>query len=72
MGGRVMYSPYMLLQKKGPEGWDCFGYIVNEFHRQLVCGEVYSRIPGKNEETLAMISVYMFGKPATRLEALIS
>ena len=46
-----------------------FDNKLNEFHRQLVCGEVYSRIPGKNEETLAMISVYMFGNPAAKLEA---
>ncbi|HFI0853323.1 TPA: hypothetical protein ACGOYQ_001123 [Streptococcus suis] len=40
-----------------------------EFHRQLVCGEVYSRLPGKNEETLAMISVYKFGNPKAKIEA---
>ena len=48
-----------------------FDNKLNGFHRQLVCGEVYSRIPGKNEETLAMISVYMFGNPAAKLEAKI-
>ena len=48
-----------------------FDNKLNEFHRQLVCGEVYSRIPGKNEETLAMISVYRFGNPAAKLEAQI-
>ena len=48
-----------------------FDNKLNEFHRQLVCGEVYSRIPGKNEETLAMISVYRFGNTETKLEAQI-
>ena len=48
-----------------------FDNKLNEFHRQLVCGEVYSRIPGKNEETLAMISVYRFGNPVAKLEAQI-
>ena len=48
-----------------------FDNKLNEFHRQLVCGEVYSRIPGKNEETLAMISVYRFCNPAAKLEAKI-
>ena len=46
-----------------------FDNKLNEFHRQLVCGEVYSRIPGKKEEILAMISVYMFGNPEAKLEA---
>ena len=48
-----------------------FDNKLNEFHRQLVCGEVYSRIPGKNEETLAMISVYRFGNTVAKLEAKI-
>ena len=48
-----------------------FDNKLNEFHRQLVCWEVYSRIPGKNEETLAMISVYRFGNPVAKLEAQI-
>ena len=46
-----------------------FDNKLNEFHRQLVCVELYSRIPGKNEQTLAMISVYMFSNPAAKLEA---
>ena len=46
-----------------------FDNKLNEFHRQLVCGEVYSRIPGKNEETLAMISLYHHGAPWAKLEA---
>ena len=46
-----------------------FDNKLNEFHRQLVCWEVYSRIPGKNEETLAMISVYHHGAPWAKLEA---
>ena len=46
-----------------------FDNKLNEFHRQLVCGEVYSRLPGKNEETLAMISLYRHGAPWAKLEA---
>ena len=46
-----------------------FDNKLNEFHRQLVCGEVYSRIQGKNEETLAMISLYHHGAPLAKLEA---
>ena len=42
---------------------------LNNFHSQLVCWEVYSRIPGKNEETLAMISLYHHGAPLAKLEA---
>ena len=48
-----------------------FDNKLNEFHRQLVCGEVYSRIPGKNEEILAVISVYRFGNTVAKLEAQI-
>ena len=48
-----------------------FDNKLNEFHRQLVCGEVYSRITGKNEETLAMISLYHHGEPWAKLEAQI-
>ncbi|MDW8753415.1 hypothetical protein Q7W46_04610 [Streptococcus suis] len=40
-----------------------------EFRRQLISGAIYSRIPGKNEETLAMISVYRFGAPLAKIEA---
>ena len=46
-----------------------FDNKLNEFHRQLVCVEVYSHIPGKNEETLAMISLYHHGAPLAKLEA---
>ncbi|CYU27914.1 hypothetical protein [Streptococcus suis] len=40
-----------------------------EFRRQLISGAIYSRLPGKNEETLAMISVYRFGAPLAKIEA---
>ena len=46
-----------------------FDNKLNEFHRQLVCVEVYRRIPGKNEETLAVISLYHHGAPWAKLEA---
>ena len=46
-----------------------FDNKLNEFHRQLVCGDVYSRIPGKKEETLAVISLYHHGAPWAKLEA---
>ena len=46
-----------------------FDNKLNEFHRQLVSGEVYSRIPGKKEETLAVISLYHHGAPLAKLEA---
>ena len=51
--------------------WIIIGFDnkLNEFHRQLVCGEVYSRIQGKNEETLAMISLYRHGAPWAKIEA---
>ncbi|MGV3027891.1 hypothetical protein ACEF00_03935 [Streptococcus hyovaginalis] len=42
---------------------------LDEFHRQLIFGTVYSRLPGKKEETLAMISVYRYGVPLAKLEA---
>lgn len=35
----------------------------------LISGDVYSRLPGKNEETLAMISLYRHGAPWAKLEA---
>lgn len=40
---------------------------LEEFRRQLISGAIYSRLPGKNEETLAMISLYRFGAPNARL-----
>lgn len=42
---------------------------LNEFRQLLISGELYSTIPGKNEETLAMISVYRFGKSRMKREA---
>ncbi|MGQ7527228.1 hypothetical protein ACTGZP_04410 [Streptococcus suis] len=42
---------------------------LNEFRIQLISGAIYSRLPGKNEETLAMISVYRYGVPLEKLEA---
>ncbi|HEM6498907.1 TPA: hypothetical protein U2E07_000940 [Streptococcus suis] len=42
---------------------------LDEFRRQLIFGTIYSRLPGKNEETLAMISVYRYGVPLAKLEA---
>lgn len=36
----------------------------------MIAGELYSNIPGKNEETLAMISVYRFGESRAKREAL--
>lgn len=42
---------------------------LDEFRKQLISGAVYSRLPGKNEETLAMISLYRFGAPLAKLKA---
>ena len=42
---------------------------LNEFRQLLIAGELYSNIPGKNEETLAMISVYRFGESRAKREA---
>lgn len=42
---------------------------LDEFRRQFIFGDIYSTLPGKNEETLAMISLYRFGAPNARLEA---
>ena len=42
---------------------------LTEFRRQLISGAIYSSLPGKNEETLAMISLYRFGSPNAKLEA---
>lgn len=42
---------------------------LDEFRRQLISGAIYSRLPGKNEETLAMISVYRYGALLAKLEA---
>lgn len=40
-----------------------------KFRQLLIAGELYSNIPGKNEETLAMISVYRFGESRAKREA---
>ena len=42
---------------------------LDDFHKGLVSEDIYSRLPGKNEETLAMISLYRFGAPRAKLEA---
>ena len=42
---------------------------LDVFHKGLISGDIYSRLPGKNEETLAMISLYHHGAPWAKLEA---
>ena len=42
---------------------------LDNFHKRLISGDIYSRLPGKNEETLAMISLYSHGAPWAELEA---
>ena len=42
---------------------------LDDFHKGLIFGDIYSRLPGKNEETLAMISLYRHGTPLAKLEA---
>ena len=42
---------------------------LDDFRKGLVSGDIYSRLPGKNEETLAMISLYHHGAPWAKLEA---
>ena len=42
---------------------------LDDFHKELISGNIYSRLPGKNEETLAMISLYHHGSPWAKLEA---
>ena len=42
---------------------------LNVFHKGLISGNIYSRLPEKNEETLAMISLYHHGVPWAKLEA---
>ena len=42
---------------------------LDDFHEGLVSGDIYSRLPGKNEEPLAMISLYRHGAPWAKLEA---
>ena len=42
---------------------------LDDFRKGLVSGDIYSRLPGKNEETLAMISLYRHGAPWAKTEA---
>jgi hypothetical protein len=42
---------------------------LHEFHKWLISGNIYSRLPQKNEEALAMISLYRHGAPWAKLEA---
>ena len=42
---------------------------LDDFHKGLVSGDIYSRLQGENEEALAMISLYRFGAPWAKLEA---
>ena len=42
---------------------------LDDFHKGLISGDIYSRLPGKNEETLAMIDLYHHGASWAKLEA---
>ena len=42
---------------------------LDDFHKELISGNIYSRLPGKNDETLAMISLYRHGTSWAKLEA---
>lgn len=42
---------------------------LNKFRKLLISGKLYSNISEKNEETLAMISVYRFGESRAKREA---
>ena len=42
---------------------------LDDFHKGLISGNIYSRLPEKNEEMLAMISLYRHGAPWAKLEA---
>lgn len=42
---------------------------LDDFHKGLISGDIYTRLPGKNEETLATISLYRHGAPLAKLEA---
>ena len=42
---------------------------LDNFHKRLISGDIYSRISGKNEETLAMISLYRHGSSWAKIEA---
>lgn len=42
---------------------------LDDFHKGIISRDIYSRLSGKNEETLAMISLYRHGAPWAKLEA---
>lgn len=42
---------------------------LHDFHKGLISANIYSRLPWKNEETLAMINLYRHGAPWAKLEA---
>ncbi|WP_312249603.1 hypothetical protein [Streptococcus parasuis] len=42
---------------------------LHDFHKGLIAGNIYSRLPYKNDEALAMISLYRHGAPWAKLEA---
>ena len=42
---------------------------LDNFHKGLVSGDIYSRLQVKTEETLAMISAYCHGAPWAKTEA---
>ena len=42
---------------------------LDNFHKGLIYGDIYSRLTGKNEEALAMISLYRHGAPWAKIEA---
>ena len=42
---------------------------LDDFHKGLISGDIYSRLPGKKIETLAMISLYRHGASWAKLEA---
>ena len=42
---------------------------LDDFHKGLISGNIHSRLPGKKEETLAMISLYHHGASWAKLEA---
>ena len=42
---------------------------LDDFHKGLISGDIFSRLRGKKIETLAMISLYHHGAPLAKLEA---
>ena len=42
---------------------------LDDFRKGLISGNIYSRLKGKNEDALAMISMYRHGAPWAKLEA---